>query len=57
MRKTDDFKFKGSIFTELETQEQATKLIENKELKIEEETLLIMKRLVPLGELNLSNSI
>lgn len=44
LRKTDDFKFKGSIFTELETQEQADKLLENKELKIEEEMMVVMKR-------------
>lgn len=45
MRKTDDFKFKGSIFTELHTQEQADALLEKKDLKIgEEEVMLIMKR-------------
>lgn len=45
MRKTDDYKFKGSVFTELETQEQADALIANKELKIDdEEAMIIMKR-------------
>lgn len=44
LRKTDDFEFKGSVFTELETQEQANKLLENKELKCEEETLIIKLR-------------
>jgi len=46
MRKTDrDMEFKGSIFTELETQEQADSLLENKELKIDdEELMLVMKR-------------
>ena len=46
MRKTNDkFEFKGSIFTELHTQEQADALLDNKELKIDEEdTMLIMKR-------------
>jgi len=46
MRRSDDFEFKGSIFTELQTQEQATQLLENKELKVEEETLILMKRFV-----------
>ena len=48
MRKTDrDMEFKGSIFTELETQEQADLLLENKELKIDgEELMLVMKRSV-----------
>ena len=47
MRKTDNMEFKGSIFTELETQEQADKIVENKEMKIgEEETMLIMKRYI-----------
>jgi len=45
LRKTDDFKFKGSIFTELKTQEQADKLLEDKEIKIdEEEVMIVMKR-------------
>ena len=45
MRRSDDHQFKGSIFTELETQEQADLLLANKEIKIEEEeTMLIMKR-------------
>ena len=50
MRKTDkDMEFKGSIFTELETQEQANSLLENKELKIDdEELMLVMKRFIYL---------
>ena len=48
MRKTDNFEFKGSIFTELHTQEQADALLEKKDLKIgEEEIMMIMKRYPP----------
>eukprot|EP00111_Clytia_hemisphaerica_P008386 TCONS_00024474-protein len=45
MRKRDDFEFKGSIFTELQTQEQADAFLEKKDLKIgEEEVMQIIKR-------------
>lgn len=44
LRKTEDHKFKGSVFAEVMTQEEADKLLNNKELKCEGNEITVMLR-------------